>query len=49
MAYYGIGTVAFIPRINQPERETDYYFRRGRDCVELYVHSPICLRGLVFN
>jgi len=49
MVYYGIGTVAFLPTIKRPERETDYYFRRSRDCVELYIHSPIRLHGLVFN
>lgn len=49
MAYYGIGTVAFLPNIKRLERETDYYFRKGRDFVELYIHSPICLHGLVFN
>ena len=49
MAYCVISTFASFPRIKRPGRETDYFFRRDRECVGLYIHSLICLLGVVFN
>jgi hypothetical protein len=47
-----LGTGALSLRVKRPGREADHSppsSAEVKECVELYLHSPICLHGVVFN
>jgi hypothetical protein len=51
-ASYPIGTRGSFLDVKRPGRETDHSppsSAEAKECVELYLHSPICYHGVVLN
>jgi hypothetical protein len=49
---YPMGTMGSFPGVKRPGREADHSppsSAEGKECVELYLHSPILLHGVVLN
>jgi hypothetical protein len=51
-ASHPMGTKGSFPGLKRPEREADHSppsSAEVKECVELYLHSPIRLHGVVFS